>query len=108
MSPSSPSKDSHDEPPLTPDTLLIGRIYLLNEIYPSLESTNLNGTPLAFLGSEKFLHVRIDWTKVRYPLSPHYIEIILDLILTRPSFIREIPKVTQLNIYRPLIKTISG
>ena len=105
---SSPSTNSHDEPPLTPDTLLIGRVYLIDEIYPSLESENLKETPLAFLGSEKFLHIRIDWSKVRYPLSSHYVEIIIDLILTRPSFIREIPKVTQLNIYRPLIQTLSG
>jgi hypothetical protein len=66
------------------------------------------GTPLAFLGSEKFLRIRIDWTKVRYPLSSYYIEIIIDLIITRPSFIREIPKVTKFNLYRPLIKIISG
>jgi hypothetical protein len=106
---SSPSKMSHDELLLTPDTLTrIGRLYILNEIYPSIELQDLNETPLAFLGSEKFLRIRIDWTKVRYPLSSYYIEIIIDLILTRPSFIREIPKVTQFNLYRPLIQIIPG
>ena len=105
---SSPSKNSHHEPPFTPDTLRIGRVYILNEIYPSIESENLNQTPLAFLGSEKLLHLRIDWNKVRYPLSAYFIEIIIDLILTRPSFIREIPKVTQFNLYRPLVRSISG
>lgn len=108
ISSSSPSKNSHDEPPLTPDPLRIEKVYIINEIYPSIESEYLNQTPLAFLGSEKFLHLRIDWNKVRYPLSAYLIEIIIDLILTRPSFIREIPKVTQFNLYRPLIRTISG
>ncbi|CAF5187976.1 unnamed protein product [Rotaria magnacalcarata] len=28
--------------------------------------------------------------------------------MVRPSFIREIPKVTKFNLYRPLIKTVSG
>ena len=102
---SSTSKTSHDEPS---DTLIIGKLYILNEIYPSIEHENMNKTPLAFLGSEKILRTRIDWNKFQYPLSSHRIEIIIDLIISRPSFIREIPKVTQFNLYRPLIKTVSG
>jgi hypothetical protein len=104
----SQSKTSRDEPPLAPDTLIIGRLYILNEIYPSIESKDLNETPLAFLGSEKLLRIRIDWAKVRYPLSSYHIEIIIDLIIAQPSFIREIPKVTQFNLYRPLIQIIPG
>lgn len=105
---SSPSITSRDEPPLAPDTLTIGRLYILNQIYPSIESEDLHETPLAFLGSEKLLRIRIDWTRVPYPLSSYHIEIMIDLIIARPSFIREIPKVTQFNLYRPLIQIISG
>ncbi|CAF1511950.1 unnamed protein product [Adineta steineri] len=105
---SSISKNSRDEPLLAPDTLIIGKLYILNESYPSIDHENMNGTPLAFLGAEKFSRIPIDWTKVQYPLSSYYIEIILDLILVRPSFIQEIPKVTKFNLYRPLIKTITG
>lgn len=100
---SSPSKVSHDEPSLT-----IERLYILDAIYPSIDYMNVDGTPLAFLGSEKFFRKSIDWTQVQYPLSSTHIEIIIDLIIKRPTFIREIPKVTKFNIYRPLIKTISG
>jgi hypothetical protein len=102
------SSSSRDEPLLAPDTLIIGKLYILNDLYPSVEHENMNGTPLAFLGAEKFLRTRIDWTKVQYPLSSFHIEIIIDLIIARPSFVREIPKVTKFNLYRPLIKTVSG
>lgn len=105
---SSPSKNSRDESSSVPDTLITGRLYILNEIYPSIEYENMNGTPLAFLGAEKLLRIPIDWTKVHYPLSSYHIEIIIDFIIRRPSFIREIPKVTKFNLYRPLIKIISG
>jgi hypothetical protein len=105
---SSTSKKSREEPPIAPDTLIIGKLYILNELYPSIEHENMNKTPLAFLGAEKLLRIRIDWNKRRYPLSSYYIEIIIDLINARRSFIREIPKVTQFNLYRPLIKTLSG
>ncbi|CAF4060502.1 unnamed protein product, partial [Rotaria sp. Silwood2] len=101
-------KNSYDEPSLAFDTLIIGKLYILNDIYPSIEYENMNGIPLAFLGAEKLLGTRVDWTKVQYPLSSYHIEIIIDLLIVRPSFIREIPKVTTFNLYRPLIKTVSG
>ncbi|CAF0850012.1 unnamed protein product [Rotaria sordida] len=104
----STSKNSHDEPSLAFDTLIIGKLYILNDIYPSIETEHMNGIPLAFLGAEKLLRTRIDWSKVQYPLSSNHIEIIIDLLIVRPSFIREIPKVTTFNLYRPLIKTVSG
>lgn len=105
---SSTTKNSRDEPLLAPDTLIIGKLYILNDLYPSIDHENMNGTPIAFLGAEKFLRIPIDWTNVQYPLSSYHIEIIIDLIIVRSSFIREIPKVTKFNLYRPLIKTVSG
>jgi hypothetical protein len=105
---SSSTKHSQDEPPLASDTLIVGKFYILNEIYPSIEHDNLNGTPLAFLAAENLLRNRVDWPKVHYLLSSHHIEIIIDLIILRPSFIKELPKVTKFNLYRPLIKTLSG
>ncbi|CAF3345233.1 unnamed protein product [Rotaria socialis] len=105
----STSKNSHnDESSLASHTSIIGRLYILNEIYPSIEYENMNGIPLVFLGAEKLLRTRIDWNKVHYPLSSYHIEIIIDLLMVRPSFIREIPKVTNFSLYRPLIKTVSG
>jgi len=53
-------KNSRVEPPLASDILIIGKLYILNEIYPSIEYENMNGTPLAFLGFEKFLRIHID------------------------------------------------
>lgn len=105
---SSTSKNSRDEPLLAPDTLIIGNLYLLNELYPSIDHEQMNEAPLVFLGAEKLLRTRIDWRKVQYPLSAYHIELIIDLILSRPSFIREIPKVTNFSLYRSLTKTVSG
>ncbi|CAF1143576.1 unnamed protein product [Adineta ricciae] len=105
---SSTSKNSRDEPLLAPDTLIVGNLYLLNELYPSIDHEQMNGAPLAFLGAEKLLRTRIDWRKVQYLLSAYHIELIIDLILSRPSFIREIPKVINFSLYRSLIRTVSG
>jgi hypothetical protein len=102
------SKNSDDEPPRTSGTRTSGKFIILDETYPSVEHEHLHGSPLSFLGAERFLRARPDWTRVRYPLSAYHAEMIIDLLLARPSFVREIPKVTHFNLYRSLVKTVRG
>ena len=102
------SKSSDDEPPHSSGTRTSGKLIILDDTYPSVEHENLHGSPLSFLGAERFLRARPDWTRVRYPLSAHHAEMIIDLLLARPSFVREIPRVTRFNLYRSLVKTVRG
>ena len=71
-------------------------------------STNYNH-PLVFLGSEYFLRKSIDFQQMNYPLSTsEHLEPLVDLLLNRPQFLREIPQLETLSTYRFLPKTISG
>ena len=105
---SSTSKSSQDELLSPLNTSILGELYLLEDVYPSMEHKDLQKIPLIFLGAEKFIRIRLDWSKVHYPLSAHQIEPIIDLNQLRPSFVREIPRISQLNLYRSLTRTIRG
>ena len=102
------SKNSDDEPPRTSGTRTDGQFIILDDNFPSVEHEHLHGSPLSFLGAERFLRARPDWTRVRYPLSASHAEMLIDLLLARPSFVREIPKVTRFDLYRSLVKTVRG
>ena len=94
---------------ILPDEPLVrGRFFILNDSYPSSEHNDVNGIPLAFLGAEKLVRIRIDWRSVHYPLSAYHTEMIIDLFLTRPLLVREIPKVHNFSLYRPLTETLRG
>lgn len=101
---SSTSKSSQEEFLLSVQRTKIGEISLLKDLYSSIEQE----IPLIFLGAEKFTRIRIDWTKTSFPLSSSQIESIIDLISHRPSFVREIAQISQLNLYRRLAQTIQG
>ena len=100
---------SSSVPTSSPDEALVrGRFFILSDSYPSSEHEDVNGIPLAFLGAEKLVRIRVDWRNVHYPLSAYHTEIIIDLFLTRPFLVREIPKVHNFSLYRPLTKTLRG
>ena len=90
------------------ETFLRGKLLILNDIYPSSEHEEVNGIPLALLGAEKRMRIRLDWRRVRYPLSAYHTEIIIDLFLARPALVREIPTVHNFSLYRPLTRTVRG
>ena len=105
---SSTSKSSQDEAFLSVRHSPIGPISLLKDVSSSIEHENLRGTPLVFLGAEKFTRIRFEWNKIRYPLTSSQIEPIVDLIAHRPSFVREIASISQLNFSRRLTETVRG
>lgn len=111
LSPSSEtSKSSHEDLFIVMFSPIFGRLNVFKEIYPSIEQRDLpvQQIPLIFLGAEKFLRLRFDWKTIRYPMTSNQIELIIDLNHLRTSFVREIARVTALNLFRPLIKTIRG
>jgi hypothetical protein len=81
-----------------------------NSIYIFSNRNSSNKTiPLVFVGSEYFLRKSIDFEQMKYPLSTSDIlEPLIDLFLTRPQFIKEIPELNDLSNYRLLPQSISG
>jgi hypothetical protein len=96
-----------------PNTRVLSSGYGLNKknsiyLFSNRKSSN-KPIPLAFLGSDYFLRKTIDFEQLKYPLSTSDIlEPLIDLFLTRPQFIKEIPALNDLSNYRLLPQSISG
>ncbi|CAF3320486.1 unnamed protein product [Rotaria socialis] len=81
-----------------------------NSIYMYANTLPTSKTiPLVFLGSEYFLRKPLNFEHLKFPLSTNEnVEPLIDLLLSRPQFIREIPALDDLSNYLNLSKSISA